>query len=257
MSFGAAQWGQVLALKALVKALQTALGGTGTLTGIQLRGTSTASNSLTVNDQPLILGDIAGLNLIASRSGLVARSNGVASNLNLNTLGGNVTIGNAASIVILNGSQLKFANATNSADVDTLDGYKDWLVSTPTPVGLGTPAINQYLSKRVGDNLSIKGKIQAGTVTGVEVRIPLLLNGVALTADATKVPAAVEPAGICITNTNSATFFGFVMLIESGATYLTLGGQSSAGNAYTKVLGTAVGNNNLLGFTAEVPISGW
>lgn len=152
-------------------------------------------------------------------------------------------------------SQVKFSNANNSANVDTLDGYKDYISGSPTIVGFGTVTGLVYFSKRVGDALDVYWKFTAGTPTAVEARIPLLLGAASLTADATKIPN-IQLCGYWTRDVAVAE--SPTLLIESGVTYLTMGVLSATQGGFTKQLGNAIAvAAQIFGGYARVPISGW
>lgn len=238
----------------------TAVTLSGVMSALQfIAPNNVAPMSLAATDLAAIFGQIAGANLALSRGAVQARSNGVAATLSLNPFGGNVaiaTVGGSAVLDLATGiaSQIKFGNNNNSVDVDTLDGYKDYIQSTPTLVGFGTPSSIGYFSKRVGDQLSVECKFTAGTSTAVEARVPLLLNGVALTSDATKI-SSITAVGFGCLAANSAA--GLQVLVESGVTYLTFGLQGAASFGLTKQNGSALVSGVAMSFSALVPISGW
>lgn len=132
-----------------------------------------------------------------------------------------------------------------------------WVAYTPTFTAFGTVASISVFSRRVGDTLEIKGRFQSGTSTATEARVTLGFNGTngGLTIDAAKNPT-IRVAG-------SGAFsvpvtFQLTLLAESGAAYLTFGGQGGTDAGLTKQNGSAIAaSGTTVSFQASVPITGW
>jgi hypothetical protein len=127
----------------------------------------------------------------------------------------------------------------------------DWQSYTPTLISFGTTTSQDFQWRRVGGNMEIQGKWTAGTSTATEARIPLPLG----TIDSSRVPS-IRIVGTGGYNASATTYFGTYILAEPSVSYLTMGIQTSTGNALTKVNGNTMGNNTYTMF-ASVPIQGW
>jgi len=133
----------------------------------------------------------------------------------------------------------------------------DWVAYTPTFTGFGTVSNVQIWSRRVGDTLHIRGRVQAGTPTAVEAQMTLGYNGTNsnVTSSSTKI-TGIQLAGGLIFDGGGASMAN--TLIESNKGYITFGYQAvaSAGGGLTKYAGSSlVATNTVISFMAEVPIA--
>lgn len=86
----------------------------GQVTALRLRLTSTGDASLTSTTHAFQAGDTAGQNLIIDNNEIMARNNGLAGNLLINNDGGDVTIGGAASDIVIAGTMAGGVIATQA-----------------------------------------------------------------------------------------------------------------------------------------------
>lgn len=132
----------------------------------------------------------------------------------------------------------------------------DWQSYTPTLIGFGTTTSQDFQWRRVGGNMEIQGKWTAGTVQGVEIRIPLPFG----TIDSIRVPS-IRAVGNIGTNTNAnqigATVYGWQPLAEPSVSYLTMGGQYNTQGTFSKLSGTNLITGTIYSLQASVPIAGW
>jgi len=133
----------------------------------------------------------------------------------------------------------------------------DWVAYTPTFTGFGTVSNVQIWSRRVGDTLHIRGRVQAGTPTAVEAQMTLGYNGTNsnVTSSSTKI-TGIQLAGGLIFDGGGASMAN--TLIESNKGYITFGYQAVAGavGGLTKYAGSSlVATNTVISFMAEVPIA--
>lgn len=133
----------------------------------------------------------------------------------------------------------------------------DWVAYTPTFTGFGTVSNVQIWSRRVGDTLHIRGRVQAGTPTAVEAQMTLGYNGTNsnVTSSSTKI-TGIQLAGGFIFDGGGASMAN--TLIESNKGYITFGYQAVAGavGGLTKYAGSSlVATNTVVSFMAEVPIA--
>jgi|DEB19_MinimDraft_3_1074340.scaffolds.fasta_scaffold50992_2 hypothetical protein len=133
----------------------------------------------------------------------------------------------------------------------------DWVAYTPTFTGFGTVSNVQIWSRRVGDTLHIRGRVQAGTPTAVEAQMTLGYNGTNsnVTSSSTKI-TGIQLAGGLIFDGGGASMAN--TLIESNKGYITFGYQAVAGavGGLTKYAGSSlVATNTVVSFMAEVPIA--
>jgi len=165
------------------------------------------------------------------------------------------------------GAQQSIASVGTSGQVLTSNGagalptfqsiITDWVAYTPTFTGFGTVSNIQIWSRRVGDTLHIRGRIQAGTPTAVEAQMTLGYNGTNsnVTSSSTKI-TGIQLAGGLIFDGGGASMAN--TLIESNKGYITFGYQAVAGaiGGLTKYAGSSlVATNTVISFMAEVPIA--
>ncbi len=140
----------------------------------------------------------------------------------------------------------------------------DWLSYTPTYTGLGTVSGSSAFYRRIGDSLEVKGKVIAGTSTGVAIKISLP-NG--RTIDTTKLAATKTNTLGVVTNATagSRTLAGtgggpFIIMEDTGtdATVVFIGNTINAsGVHYVAGLGNAMtSSGDSLSFAFSVPILG-
>lgn len=133
----------------------------------------------------------------------------------------------------------------------------DWVAYTPTFTGFGTVSNVQIWSRRVGDTLHIRGRVQSGTPTAVEAQMTLGYAGTNanVTSSSTKI-TGIQLAGGLIFDANGASMCN--TLIESNKGYITFGYQAvaSSSGGLTKLNATSlVATNTIISIMAEVPIA--
>jgi hypothetical protein len=116
---------------------------TGTLTGPSLRLPDTGDASLSSTDHPFQTGSTSGANLIIDTNEIMARNNGAVATMFLNAEGGNVTIGDATSLLTVTGGQIAFpATQVPSSDANTLDDYEEGTATLTT--AYATPGTSSW-----------------------------------------------------------------------------------------------------------------
>jgi hypothetical protein len=129
----------------------------------------------------------------------------------------------------------------------------DWQSYTPTFTGYGTPSGVEFLYRRTGSDVEIRGKFTSGTSTAVEARISLP-SGLT-SADTSKIPT-IELVGVGLYSVASANTCG--ILIEPSVGYMTLSQQTSGTAGLTKTTGLAqLSSGQGISFVASIPIQGW
>lgn len=135
----------------------------------------------------------------------------------------------------------------------------DWTSYTPTLGGFGTPTSVNFIYRRVGDSLQIRGRFTAGTLTAATASISLP-NGLS-TADTTRIPGTTT-VGDYTRNINSS-YNGGRIITNANQTTLNFGNYVAGGTAIgsgqlSASLGTQFGNNDDITITAlDVPIAGY
>lgn len=132
--------------------------------------------------------------------------------------------------------------------------YTAWATYLPTTNGFGTISATDMWWRRLGDTLEIYGQFANGTNTAVEARIGLPTT---LVTDPAKI-ASIKPNGQWTTASVSSIAYGNT-LVESGATYVTLGFRDSSTASNTKQNGSALMPNGTTVYVygIRVPITGW
>lgn len=133
----------------------------------------------------------------------------------------------------------------------------DWVAYTPTFTGFGTVSNVQIWSRRIGDTLYIRGRVQSGTPTAVEAQMTLGYNGTNsnVTSSSTKI-TSIQLAGGLVFDGVGASMAN--TLIESNKGYITFGYQAVATGTggLTKLNGNGlVATNTVISIMAEVPIA--
>ena len=128
----------------------------------------------------------------------------------------------------------------------------DWAPYTPSIVGFGTPTNIDFVWKRSGSDLLIKGKFTSGTSTAVEANIALPLGK-------TIVTTAVNTLGLYGTFSSRPNYSG-VVTGTGGDTYFKMGALSTALSDGT--LQASLGNSitisgDKVSLIARFPIVGW
>jgi hypothetical protein len=170
--------------------------------------------------------------------------------------GGTTSTGNLQSIASV-GTSGQVLTSNGAGALPTFQSIiTDWVAYTPTFTGFGTVSNVQIWSRRVGDTLYIRGRVQSGTPTAVEAQMTLGYNGTNsnVTSSSTKI-TNIQLAGMLIFDGGGASTCN--TLIESNKGYITFGYQSVAGSAgLTKLNGNGlVATNTVISFQAEVPIA--
>lgn len=132
-----------------------------------------------------------------------------------------------------------------------------WVSYTPTVVGMGTLALTEVQSRRVGDTLEVKGKLTSGTATGSTITIALGFNGVSgnvTAADTSKIPS-IQACGVGVSNVTAALMYTILCTPSLGT--FGVGVQSSGAAGLTAITGTTFSSAATMSFFMKVPILGW
>lgn len=132
-----------------------------------------------------------------------------------------------------------------------ITGWRDY---TPTSQGFGTITVLESKWRRVGSDVEIRVKFNAGTTTASEARIGL-----------PNVTTNVAGQVICGSYEYSAAsgatdIYGLVLHADVSQQYLTFGTGSSTVTSFTKRPGNNLGgitSGVAVSLTAKVPVSGW
>lgn len=161
---------------------------------------------------------------------------------------------------------VKFDNVFVGPDSKTLGvPVTDWVSYTPTVTGLGTISNEGFYWKRVGDSISIKGTLVAGTVAGTTLSISLP-TGVSI--DSSKNPSSTNTAshGYLYNTTSVGGFYPsnstgpFVVFSDTAASSTLLYvSEGNSGARFAKANGDAIlGNTERLRIEADnIPVVGW
>lgn len=132
-----------------------------------------------------------------------------------------------------------------------------WVAYTPTFTGFGTVSAVSVWSRRVGDNLEIRGQFTSGTATAVPAQITLGYNGT--NANVTSSTSLLNSQNLCgslVLSTVQASMP--VMQVQSNAGYMTYGLQDGSRAGTTALNGNVGFSNGTQGlFYASVPIATW
>ena len=135
----------------------------------------------------------------------------------------------------------------------------DWEEYTPIIGGLGTVTGLDFYSCRVGENLTVKGKLTTGTPTASAVEIGLP-NGLSISSRS--LPTGVNDAGTFILDSN-APQNGGIVLASRGDSFVNVSppvirGAIANYNVFQIVDGNGVANpSTTISFEFSVPIQGW
>ncbi len=131
----------------------------------------------------------------------------------------------------------------------------DWTAYTPTFTGFGTVTNIEMYWRRVGDSIQLRGKFQAGTVSGATARMAFPSG---ITLDTAKVGPGTVVVGTLVYSLAANT--GLYALISSGETtginFSLQNGTQAGSNA---LIGSDFANNSatLSISTVSIPVSGW
>lgn len=214
-------------------------------------------NGLT-NDIQIILYDATNSAIITSTTDVVIGTNGATSSAIVGAIipltcasiriGFQVKVLNSGKILSFDDIQL----STDITAVSNVANITNWASYTPIFTGFGTPTAVEFEYRQNGQNYDIRGKFQAGTVTGVEARVSLPNS--AISADTSIIPS-IQMAGQVVFGTTGTA--QYVALIEPSVGYLTFGQQSAGVAGLTKQNANApFGNNYVIAIQASVPIAG-
>lgn len=182
------------------------------LTADTVRITGTTELTLASTTHPFQVGPSSAQNLATDTDEIQSRNNGAAAALNFNPHGGDINIGDAASIIDILGGQIKFPASQNaSADANTLDDYEEgtWTprIDGTTAAGVGTYSVQAGTYTKIGRAVTAYGLVVWSAHTGTG---NMLLAGLPFTA------ANNPVAGLAAAN---LTFPGTVALrVTSGGT---------------------------------------
>lgn len=132
----------------------------------------------------------------------------------------------------------------------------DWTQYTPTTSGFGTVTNMSAWWRRVGGNIEVQGKFNAGTVAASEAQFGLPSG---LTISSTMLPSNRNYVGIAGADTASATYFAIGINATGGDAFVNFGLNSSTlsivGNDRDGNL--VAGTGNVINLQFSVPITGW
>jgi hypothetical protein len=134
-----------------------------------------------------------------------------------------------------------------------------WVAYTPTFTGFGTVTNINFLSRRVGETLHVRGKCTAGTTTATEGRITLGFNGVngGITIDPTN-NASIRIVGTWGSSGTAVGSAAPALLAEASVSYMTFGLTNGSNAALTKQNGSTVcGTGTDFVVDGQFPITGW
>jgi hypothetical protein len=201
---------------------------TGTLTGPVLRLTDTTDASLSSTGHALQIGATSGPNFIFDTNEAMTRNNGAAATMFLNAEGGNVTIGDATTLLTVTGGQIAFpATQVPSSDANTLDDYEE---------GTWTPVLSFG-----GGSTGITYSAQSGTYTkignGVLARVGVTLSNKGSSTGVPSIaglPFASGSSGSVFFQTTSGTFSSLVAglagFTSAGGTTISIRMPNTTGN---------------------------
>lgn len=221
---------------------------------------TTTYNATTAND--LILANPSGgaftINLPAAsgNTGKVLRFKKISSDFNAVTIDGNAseTI-DGATTTTLNTNNETLTIVCDGTNWTITDRKTDssWTSYTPTFTGFGTATSIEFVWRRVGQNLEIRGKFTAGTATATEARISFPSG---LTSAGTSIIPSLSISGVLISNRQNTTQLS--SLIEPSVTYLTFGVRDASNSATAKANGNTIAPGaDVFSVFASVPINGW
>lgn len=136
----------------------------------------------------------------------------------------------------------------------------DWVQYTPTFVGFGTVSGTQVFSRRVGDNLEVKGATTCGTTTATTASMTVGYNGVSgnVVVDTSKVQANTLVGRHSTGVASSTVFVGGVLAPNSSLNTVGFSVGSTTLNPVATANGNAVCSNaQSFQFFFSVPIVGW
>lgn len=126
-----------------------------------------------------------------------------------------------------------------------------WLTYTPTFTGFGTASNIECWTRRVGNDLEIRGLFQSGIATAVEARMSLPIS-----SDDSSLIQELMVAGYVATSEQTAG--SYFVLMEPSVSYVTFGKGTAATSGLTKMNGsTTWGNGDVITFKASIPALGW
>jgi hypothetical protein len=158
--------------QAIAAVLAGAVSFASTLTALRLRITATGDASLSSTTHGFQIGADDGSNLIMDNNEIMARNNGAAATLMLNADGGNLTMGDATSLVNLPG-ELSWgyespAQTITGGSVLTL---AHGLGQAPKHVEVAARCVTAQSPYAVGDEVPMDGYVTAGVSYGVTVGV--------------------------------------------------------------------------------------
>lgn len=130
---------------------------------------------------------------------------------------------------------------------------------TPTITGFGTPTTVEFHSRRVGQNLEVRGMFTSGIATAVQAQITLGFGGT--NANVTSAgSSAISSLGNVVgagAISQAGAFYYPVLAIRS-VNYVGLGLAATGVAGFTFQNGNALAaNGNVFSFHCSVPIAGW
>lgn len=152
---------------------------------------------------------------------------------------------------------LKFDNFIVGPASSTMGPARiDWMAYTPTFVGFGTCTNVHFFWARDGQDILIRGRVAAGTVTGViaSFSLPAGLQ----TADSTLIPG-IQPSGIWQRSNTGAPAQLQTLLYNANATAINFSFEAPGVDAFVPQVATVLVSANET-FSVEdlrIPIAGW
>jgi hypothetical protein len=190
-------------------------------------------------------------NPFTTQNGNIVLANSESFTFSCSFIGANLSATESKTVVINDLVPARSMPANASIEVPIVT---EWQSYTPTFQGFGTPTAVEMQWRQVGENIEIRGKFTAGTVTAVEARVGLPNS---YTSADTSIIPSIQAVGSSYVEFSSTTFFGESVLIEPSVTYVTFGRVSSTTD------GTVKSNANSIGVTgadltlfASIPVDG-
>lgn len=132
----------------------------------------------------------------------------------------------------------------------------DWQSYTPTFTQFGTPSSVNFLWRRVGANIEIRGNFVSGTTGGSEARVSLPSGYTTLSS----LPSISIAGKATRGNSSVSNIKGFDVLVEPSVTYFAFGYDEYSIDlgSLIKRIGTGVCNSGeTISLYATIPIQGW
>jgi hypothetical protein len=142
----------------------------------------------------------------------------------------------------------------------------DWVTYTPTISGFGSVSSVEFVSRREGDSLRIRGKFTSGTVADSTASVTLGFNGInanVTSADTTKIQSIADGGKWVRQTSGGSVDKGGSILISPSTGTVTFGpvetfGANSTSTALTSKNGNTIAvATDVIALDALIPIAGW